>query len=131
MSIKFEPKINIDPHRIAMKIRKAAEESLPALGDQVLTDVSQYVPNRSGILESAGNNSYNVNKDKLNATIKWDTEYAPYVYKGISKRGKPLKYNKDPNAKAGAEWCKRAKDLHLSDWDSKLNDEMRKHLKNK
>ena len=126
MSMRITPEIKIDTAGIAMKIRKAAEGSLPAVRDQILNDTSQYVPYRSGVLdESPGPPIYLGTKTE----IRWSTIYANYVYKGISKRGKPLKYNKDPHAKAGAEWCKRAKELHLSRWNSVLNQEIRRCFK--
>lgn len=127
MSMQIKPEIKIDTAGIAMKIRKAAERSLPTVTDQILKDTTQYVPRRGGDLERSSENPYYLG---TKAEITWSTIYANYVYKGVSKRGKPLKYNKDPHRFAGAEWCKRAKELHLSDWNSTLNQEMRKHFKN-
>lgn len=131
MSLQIKPEIKIDTAGIAMKIRKAAERSLPTVTDQILKDTKQYVPRREGsqggTLEESAYNPYILG---TKAEITWSTEYANYVYKGISKRGRPLRYNKQPNKYAGAEWCKRAKELHLSDWNSVLNQEMRKRFKN-
>ncbi len=128
MYVRIDPKINIDPARVAMKIRKAAEKSLQPICDQILMDTNQYVPNRSGTLESTANARYFSGEPK--AEIKWTTIYANYVYKGISKRGKPLKYTKHPNEKAGAEWCKRAKKLHLLEWQKRAEKLMKKEFKN-
>lgn len=127
MSLQIKPEIKIDTAGIAMKIRKAAERSLPTVTDQILKDTTQYVPRRGGDLERSSENPYYLG---TKAEITWSTIYANYVYKGVSKRGKPLKYNKNPHRFAGAEWCKRAKELHLSDWNSVLNQEMRKRFKN-
>lgn len=127
MSLQIKPVIKIDTAGIAMKIRKAAERSLPAVTDQILKDTSQYVPYRSGALDESPEPPIYLG---TKTEIRWSTIYANYVYKGISKRGKPLKYNKNPHRLAGAEWCKRAKELHLSDWNSTLNQKMRKHFKN-
>lgn len=127
MSLQIKPEIKIDTAGIAMKIRKAAERSLPTVTDQILKDTTQYVPRRGGDLKRSSENPYYLG---TKAEITWSTIYANYVYKGVSKRGKPLKYNKDPHRLAGAEWCKRAKELHLSRWNSVLNQEMRKRFKN-
>lgn len=130
MSMRITPEIKIDTAGIAMKIRKAAEGSLPAVTDQILKDTSQYVPRRAGnlggTLESSASTPYFLG---TRAELRWSTIYANYVYKGISKRGKPLKYNKHPHSEAGAEWCKRAKELHLSRWNSVLNQEIRRCFK--
>ena len=127
MSLQIKPEIKIDTAGIAMKIRKAAERSLPTVTDQILNDTTQYVPRRGGDLERSSENPYYLG---TKAEITWSTIYANYVYKGVSKRGKPLKYNKNPHRFAGAEWCKRAKELHLSRWNSVLNQEMRRRFKN-
>ena len=131
MSLQIKPEIKIDTAGIAMKIRKAAERSLPVVTDQMLADTKQYVPRREGnlggTLERSASTPYYLG---TKAEITWSTIYANYVYKGVSKRGKPLKYNKNPHRFAGAEWCKRAKELHLSRWNSVLNQEMRRRFKN-
>lgn len=130
MSLQIKPEIGINTAGIAMKIRKAAEMSLPSVCDQMLKDTKQYVPRREGnlggTLEQSASTEYYLG---AKAEIRWSTVYANYVYKGISKRGKPLRYNKHPNAKAGAEWCKRAKEAHLSKWNSTLNRKIRECLK--
>ena len=127
MSMRIDPQIKIDTAGIAMKIRKAAEKSLPEVTDHILKDTSQYVPYRSGTLDGSPEPPIYLG---TKTEICWSTVYANYVYKGISKRGKPLKYNKHPHEKAVAEWCKRAKEIHLSDWNSTLNKSMREHFKN-
>lgn len=132
MSMQIKPEIKIDTAGIAMKIRKAAEKALPTVTDQILKDTKQYVPRREGnlggTLERSASTPYYLSPTK--AELRWSTVYANYVYKGVSKHGRPLRYNKHPNKYAGAEWCKRAKELHLSDWNSTLNQEMRKYFKN-
>ena len=132
MSLQIKPEIKIDTAGIAMKIRKAAEKALPEVTADILKDTKPYVPRREGnlggTLEKSASTPFFINPTE--AELRWRTVYANYVYKGVSKRGKPLRYNKQPNKEAGAEWCKRAKELHLSDWNSTLNQEMRKHFKN-
>lgn len=119
MRIKITPIIKINTAEIAAKISRAAKESLAPVSAQVLKDSNNYAPRREGNL--IGDSVVNAFSEKI-SEIKWTVPYASYVYKGISKKGRPLKYYKLRNPNAGKEWCKRAKAIHLKEWHKRAED---------
>ncbi len=115
MLIVIKPKINIDAAGIAMKIHKAAQEAMPKLTETILEDCNEYAPERSGNLIESSNINHHAGGVK--ATLRWEAKYSGYVYKGISKSGKSLKYTKQPNANAQSHWCRKAKQMKLVEWN--------------
>ena len=67
----------------------------------------KYVPFDTGTLADT------VTEEK-NSYI-YEQPYAHYVYEGISKNGKPLKYNTDKHAYAGSYWDKRMVSAEMQD----------------
>ena len=69
--------------------------------------MDKYVPFDTGTLAETvvveGQTTNNVTTN----TITYSQKYAEYVYKGISKSGKPLNYTKNPHSYAGSYWDKR------------------------
>lgn len=120
MRIKITPIIKINTAEIAAKISRAAKESLAPVSAQVLKDSNNYAPKRQGtLIENSVTNTFS---DKNISEIRWTVPYASYVYKGLSKKGRPLRYSKYPNQNAGKEWCKRAKAIHLKEWHKMAED---------
>ena len=71
--------------------------------------IDKYVPFDTGalaetsVLEGGAINKRNVHDNY----IVYNQPYARYVYYGISRSGKPMKYHKDKHLLAGKEWDKR------------------------
>jgi len=120
--IKYSVNVNIDPKAIKKRIMESVDESLPSLAEEVLKDCNDYAPTRYGVLTGTApiatdlKPTISVDKTEHSATITYGAPYSSYVYKGLSKRGKPLKYTKQPNQKAQKEWCKKAKSLKSDKW---------------
>lgn len=73
----------------------------------VAKHMDKYVPFRTGALAETvvinGKPTTNVTAKR----ITYEQEYASYVYKGLSKYGKPLNYDKSKHSYAGAYWDER------------------------
>lgn len=99
---------------------------MSAVSTQILKDSNYYAPRRGdGLVDSS---IIAANATEAFSEIKWDVPYASYVYKGLSKKGKPLKYNKERNPNAQKEWCKKAKSVHLKDWNEMVEDIMKRRF---
>lgn len=126
MRINISVENHIDTEGIKTKIMDAVNKSLPNIATEVLKDCNEYAPERYGgltgksITDEACKPIIDVNEENHTATIKWRVPYASYVYKGISRKGKPLKYSKWPNTKAQKEWCKKAKTVRLMEWSKMM-----------
>ena len=126
MRITITPIVKINTADIVKKIHEAAKESVSAVSTQILKDSNYYAPRRGdGLVDSS---IIAANATEAFSEIKWTVPYASYVYKGISKKGKPLKYSKWPNTKAQKEWCKKAKSVHLKDWNEMVEDIMKRRF---
>lgn len=133
MSVKFNVKVNFDIGAVKADILKAADETIPTVANEVLSDSNDFAPFRNGILvgESVTNQAPIVQPipEEQRATVTWRVPYAAYVYKGKSKRGNDLTYSKDRNPKAGKEWFGEAKKSKLADWIAKFKKELKGRLK--
>ena len=120
MSITIRATVNISPTGVAAKINRTVAKAMPEITNDICEDCNFYAPHRSGNLRSVANIRKNVSDD--GATIEWTVNYAPYVYKGVTKYGRRLRYTRDPhlNPNAQEEWCKKAKQMHLVDWRKML-----------
>lgn len=125
MPVVLKPVVKFDTAGVAMRIRKSVNEALPEVTEQIAKDCNDYAPKRLGNL--IGIENINTEVSGLTSSITWTVPYASYVYKGLSKRGKPLKYSKDKNPKAQKEWCKKAKSLKLDKWQDMINDAIKEH----
>lgn len=82
--------------------------------NEVVKDSNYYAPQdtteliRSAIRYVASNPTGN--------KVVWDTPYAMYQYKGLSKSGKPLKYSKDVNPNARSHWFEAARKVSKAKW---------------
>ena len=115
MSITIRPRININTAGVSLKINRAVQNALLIIANDIRKDCNRYAPHRRGTLISQSNVMAYADSSST-AKIRWGVPYASYVYKGISKSGKPLRYTKYPNANAQAKWCEKAKREHLSEW---------------
>lgn len=123
MSIVIRPQININAAGVTMKINKAARDAVPGIADDIRKDCNKYAPQRYGNLISHSNTVAYSGEPK--ADIKWGVIYANYVYKGISRSGRPLKYSTYPNINARAKWAAYAKRMHLVQWRDMLEARMK------
>lgn len=69
--------------------------------------MDKYVPMDTGALSR--------NVDVKSDSITYQSVYANYMYKGISKSGKPFNYNKDKHPYAGSYWDKRMVSAEMKD----------------
>ncbi len=109
-----------DTKSTAVRITNAVKAAMPELVEQVRKDCNFYAPQRTGVLIAKSNidtdstgKCYKIIWDAKN---KSDVSYADYVFKGVSKKGKKLKYSKYPNANAQSHWTHKAKSVKLMDW---------------
>lgn len=126
MRITITPIVKINTADIAKKIHEAAKESAYELSSDIVRDCNDYVPQCKGGLKESS--IIAANATEAFSEIKWTVPYASYVYKGISKKGKPLKYSKWPNTKAQKEWCKKAKSVHLKEWHEMAENIMKRRF---
>lgn len=119
MSVRITPVITVNSAGVAMKIRTAAKSALAEITDDVRKDCNYYAPHRLGTLISQSN--IEANSGDLEKRLHWGVPYASYVYKGVSKRGRSLKYSKVKNVNAGSRWCERAKEAFGADWQRKFD----------
>lgn len=133
MPVKFNVKVNFDIGAVNADILKAADEAIPTVANEVLSDSNDFAPFRNGILvgESVTNQAPIVQPipEEQRATVTWRVPYAAYVYKGKSKRGKDLTYSKDTNLFAQKEWFKAAKKLKLVKWKEIFEKMLKGNLK--
>lgn len=107
--------IRFDRNAAAARISNSVKAAMPELATQVLKDCNFYAPQRRGTLISTSIMRSDTSSPK--ATLKWDVPYAEYVFKGLSKRGNPLKYSKYPNRNAQSHWTNKAKSVKLVAWE--------------
>ena len=129
MPVVIKPVVKFDTAGVAMRIRKSVNEALPEVTEQIAKDCNDYAPDRLHNLRKIAN--INTEVSGLTSSITWTVPYSGYVYKGLSRRGKPLKYTKDTNPKAQKEWCKKAKSLKLAKWQDMINDAIKEHWHDK
>jgi hypothetical protein len=96
-------RIQIDPHKVGLKVTGAWKESLLPLSSQILGDCNQYVKVDQHTLESS---SYAAS-DLHNGKLVWDTPYAKRQYWEIQTSLTPGRTWK---------WCETAKRKFKSDW---------------
>lgn len=125
MPITIKPVVKIDTAGVAMRMRKSVSEALPQVAADITADCNEYAPQRYGNLIDIAN--INTEVAGLTSSITWRVPYSGYVYKGLSRKGKPLKYTKVPNENAQKEWCKKAKSLKLTKWEKMINDAIKEH----
>lgn len=120
MSITIRATVNISPTGVAAKINRAVAKAMPEITNDIREDCNFYAPKRSGNLITHSN--ITANATQSSAEITWSVPYANYVYKGVTKYGRRLRYTRDPhlNPNAQEEWCKKAKQMHLVDWRKML-----------
>ena len=123
-----KPIVRFDTAGIVRRVHKAAEDAMPEITKKIQEDCNDLAPFRSGTLVSTSN--INTDAGELKSEIKWIEPYSNYVYKGVSKSGKDLNYNKHPHTEAGSHWCERAKKLHFSEWVKMVDKCIKEHFRN-
>jgi hypothetical protein len=85
------------------------------LKNEVAKDSEPFVPfraNNGGTLTRSVRSSIAEPDNRL----IYDTVYARPMYKGISRRGRPLTYNRSVHPQASAEWFEKAKAIYKPKW---------------
>lgn len=127
---KIKTRVTFDKIKAAALIKAAANDALTDLGNQVLQDVSQYVPVSGGDVQDGGGgdlrNSGLTNSDKTakegKFRMRWDEPYAQYLWHGDVMYGNPTNRTYGPKkisftaALAREEWAKYAKEVHGEEW---------------
>lgn len=108
-------KIQIDSHKVGMKVQGAWDKSLLPLSAQILGDCNQYVKVDQHTLESSSYAASQLNKGKL----VWDTPYAKRQYWAIKTSLTPGRTWK---------WCETAKRKFKSDWQKLAEKLLRSNL---
>lgn len=127
MPVKITVKMNFSAAGAAAKIRSSVAEAMPDLTRQIQSDCNNYAPDRKHTLIEQSNIISST--DEMSTEIRWGVPYANYVYEGVSKKGKPLKYSRDKNPNAQKKWCKAAKKDHSDEWRLKLEKTAKENYK--
>lgn len=95
MPLKIDVNINYD------KINSRIEKARKPMANQFMIEADRYVPKRQGTLRQSGC----VSND--GRSVIWNTPYAHYQYKGVSKLGKTGWTYTTPGT--GPKWDERVK----------------------
>lgn len=79
--------------------------------DDIIKDTDKYVPYKSGALSRS--------VTKVSDGIEYRKPYASYIFNGVSKSGKPLKYNTSTHNKATSHPLHRALDENIERYTRK------------
>lgn len=79
--------------------------------DDIIKDTDKYVPYKSGALSRS--------VTKVSDGIEYRKPYASYIFNGVSKSGKPLKYNTSTHNKAASHPLHRALDENIERYTRK------------
>lgn len=82
-----------------------------SLLDDIIKDTDKYVPYKSGALSKS--------VTKVSDGIEYRKPYASYIFNGVSKSGKPLKYNTSTHSKAASHPLHRALDENIERYTRK------------
>ena len=99
-------KINIDAHKICVKMDNAWKSGLEMLSSEILKDCNFYCKEDTGMLILSSFIHSQLKEGKL----IWQTPYAARQYYEI-----PTAY-KDVNHNASWRWCEVAKERHGAEW---------------
>ena len=104
-------------HVFLNKVDGVMPQVLRMVGEQIRADSDQFVPRLSGDLRTFVNISASGNK----AEIVYDSKYAAYQWFGVG-----IKNYTTPGT--GPEWCERAKNQYLADWEIVFANAINKEL---
>lgn len=100
-------RVSVDTRRITPTVRRAVQQSIYVVSDQVMKDCNLYIPMDTGALR----NSSITHSDLRNGQIRWVTPYARRLYYGVG-----FNFSKDRNSRAQALWAEKARSVHLREW---------------
>lgn len=119
---KIKTRVTFDKKAAAMRIRAVANDALTVMGNQALKDITQYVPNDQGTLQSSGLARSSREAENMKFDLRWSTPYVQYLWHGDVMYGNPTSRTYGPeklsftSALAREEWAKYAKEVHGEDW---------------
>ena len=119
---KISTRVTFDKKAAAMRIRAVANDALTVMGNQALKDITQYVPNDQGTLQSSGLARSSKAAESMKFDLHWSTPYAQYLWHGDVMHGNPANRTYGPDkisftsALAREEWAKYAKEVHGENW---------------
>lgn len=99
--------VSVDTRRITPRVRRAVQQSIYIVSDQVMKDCNMYVPMDTGALR----NSSITHSDLSNGQIRWVTPYARRLYYGVG-----FNFSRHLNPRAQALWAEKARSVHLREW---------------
>lgn len=106
-------KVTFNINQLKLKTVKQIAKAQKALDEQVVKDMSQFTPYKSGTLESTAHN------DLGKGIIKNTTRYARRQYYGVD-----FNYTRDHNPKATHHWFEKAKSIYVKMWQKLVNTEL-------
>lgn len=102
-------RVSVDTRRITPTVRRAVQQSIYVVSDQVLKDSNLYIPLDTGALRD----SSLIYSDLRNGLIRWSTPYARRLYYGTH-----FKFSRDKNPRAQALWAEKARSVHMREWQA-------------
>lgn len=131
---KISTRVTFDKVQAAAKIRAASDYGLTAMGNQALQDITQYVPQDQGTLQSSGLARSDIGAENGKFMLRWSTPYAQYLWHGDVMYGNPGNRTYGPeklnftSALAREEWAKYAKEVHGEEWKKVYQAAMKRRL---
>lgn len=119
---KISMRVTFDKKAAAARIRAVANDGLTVMGNQAVKDVTQYVPEDQGTLQSSGLARSSREAENMKFDLRWSTPYAQYLWHGDVMHGNPTNRTYGPDkisftsALAREEWAKYAKEVHGENW---------------
>ena len=119
---KISTRVTFDKKAVAARIRAVANDGLTVMGNQAVKDVTQYVPEDQGTLQSSGLARSSREAENMKFDLRWFTPYAQYLWHGDVMHGNPTNRTYGPDkisftsALAREEWAKYAKEVHGENW---------------
>lgn len=119
---KISTRVTFDKKAAAARIRAVANDGLTVMGNQAVKDVTQYVPEDQGTLQSSGLARSSREAENMKFDLRWSTPYAQYLWHGDVMHGNPTNRTYGPDkisftsALAREEWAKYAKEVHGENW---------------
>lgn len=119
---KISTRVTFDKKAAAARIRAVAEDALTVMGNQAITDTTQYVPKDQGHLQNSGLYGSDYKAHDMKFDLRWETPYAQYLWHGDVMYGNPTSRTYGPeklsftSALAREEWAKYAREVHGEEW---------------
>lgn len=132
---KINTRITFDKAAAIARMKAANNAALTVMGSHALEDVSKHVPHDQGILENSGESHSDKKAADGKFTMRWDEDYAQYLWHGDVMYGNPTERTYGPekisftSALAHEEWAKYAKEVYGEEWKRVYQAALREELR--